>query len=181
MGATAKSINQMIAAELFIGIASGFQISFFWVVAELVPMKYRYLASSGLYFITFPTNPLAAKVALTIYASTGGWRACFYLLIGANGLSVLCWYFFYHPPTFKMLHRRTAAVELLKRFDWLGLLLFTGSLLIFLLGLNWGGSVYPWSSGEVVGVLVGGAVGAYTDTPLLNFARPADVWTLLQV
>ena len=95
LGATATSINQMIAAELFIGIASGFQISFFWVVAELVPMKYRYIASSGLYFITFPTNPLAAKVALTIYSNTGGWRGCFYLLIGANGLSVLCWYFFY--------------------------------------------------------------------------------------
>lgn len=95
LGATAQSINQMIAAELFIGIASGFQISFFWVVAELVPMKYRYIASSGLYFITFPTNPLAAKVALTIYANTGSWRGNFYLLIGANALSVLCWYFFY--------------------------------------------------------------------------------------
>ena len=48
-GATAQNVNQLIGAEVFIGIAAGFQISFFWVVGELVPMKYRYLASSGAY------------------------------------------------------------------------------------------------------------------------------------
>jgi hypothetical protein len=33
--AIARSVNQFIGAEVFIGIASGFQISFFWVVAEV--------------------------------------------------------------------------------------------------------------------------------------------------
>lgn len=53
-----------------------------------------------------------------------------------------------------MLHRRQAAKDLLVRFDWIGLVLYTGSMLIFLMGLNWGGGIYTWSSAHVVGVLV---------------------------
>jgi MFS family permease len=51
-GATAENINQLIGSEVLISVSSGFQISFFWVVAELVPMKWRYLANSGLYAFT---------------------------------------------------------------------------------------------------------------------------------
>ena len=39
IGAVAKDVNTLIVGELFIGIAVAFQQSFFWVVAELVPMK----------------------------------------------------------------------------------------------------------------------------------------------
>lgn len=160
MGATAQNINTLIGAEVFCGLGASFQISFFWVVAEIVPMKYRYIANSGAYAFTIPTNPLAAKIAITIQTQTSvKWRGCFYLCIAVNFVSILCWYFFYHPPTFKMLHRRTAAKDLLKRFDWIGLFLYTFSVLIFLMGLNWGGALYPWASAHVIGVLVGGAVG----------------------
>jgi hypothetical protein len=106
-------------------------------------LKWRYLANSAAYAFTIPTNPLAAKIAITIQNTTSvKWRGCFYIGIGINAASVLCWYFFYHPPTFKMLHRRTAAKDLLLRFDWIGLLLYTGSFLIFLMGLTWGKSLH---------------------------------------
>ncbi|KAK4998648.1 hypothetical protein LTR66_002152 [Elasticomyces elasticus] len=160
LGATAQSIDQLIGAEVFIGIAAGFQVSFFWVVGEIVPMKYRYLANSAAYAFTIPTNPLAAKIGLTFQTQTSvKWRGCFYFMIGVNVISIFCWYFFYHPPTFKMLHRRTAAKQLLRDFDWIGLTLYTGSTFIFLMGLTWGGSLYPWKSAQVLGVLVGGVVG----------------------
>ena len=46
-------------------------------------MKYRYIASSFAYAFTLPTNPMAAKVAITIQTQTkAGWRGCFYLCIG---------------------------------------------------------------------------------------------------
>jgi MFS family permease len=56
LGGTAQSINQLIGAEVLIGIVAGFQISFVWVVSEIVPMKWRYLANSGAYASTLPTN-----------------------------------------------------------------------------------------------------------------------------
>lgn len=85
-------------------------------------------------------------------------------MIAVNVISVVCWYAFYHPPTFKMLHRRTAAKQLLRTFDWIGLMLFTGSTFIFLMGLTWGGTLYPWKSPQVIGVLVGGVVGFVVST-----------------
>lgn len=38
-----------------------------------------------------------------------------------------------------MLHRQKAAKDLLVNFDWIGLILYSGSLCIFIFGLNWGG------------------------------------------
>jgi len=75
IGATAKDVNTLIGAEVLIGIAVAFQQSFFWVVAELVPMRWRYLANSYCYLMTTPTSPLAARVAYSFQTYyPGGWR-----------------------------------------------------------------------------------------------------------
>lgn len=91
-------------------------------------------------------------------------------MIALNALSVICWYLFYHPPTFKMLHRKRLAADLLKNFDWLGLLLCSGGLTLVILGLQWGGQLYPWESSEVLTTLIVGGV-------LLFFVAPFyEVW-----
>ena len=74
IGATAKSVNTLIGAEVFLGIAVAFQQSFFWVVAELVPMRWRYIANSYCYLMTTPTSPLAARVAYSFQTYPGQWR-----------------------------------------------------------------------------------------------------------
>ena len=139
IGATAQNVNTLIGAEVFIGIGVAFQQSFFWVVAELVPMRWRYIANSYCYLMTTPTSPLAARVAYSFQGYPGQWRNSFYLLIAINATSVIAWYVFYHPPTFSMLHRQKLAKDLFFNFDWIGVFLFTGSLCIFIFGLNWGG------------------------------------------
>lgn len=80
IGAFAKDVNTLIVAELFIGIAVAFQQSFFWVVAEIVPMKWRYIANSYCYLMTTPTSPLAARVAYSFQTYPGQWRNRFVLL-----------------------------------------------------------------------------------------------------
>lgn len=55
VGATAQGVGQLIAGEALIGIAAGFQISFFWVVSEIVPMNRRFIASSGIFLWSVPT------------------------------------------------------------------------------------------------------------------------------
>jgi Fungal trichothecene efflux pump (TRI12) len=123
-------------------------------------MNWRYIANSGLYAFTIPTNPLAPNIAISFQTQTSvKWRGCFYFMIAVNVLSVLCWDLFYHPPTYKMLHRRTQAKEMLLRFDWIGLILYTAGLPVFLTGLVWGRTLYPWKSTQVIGTVVAGAVG----------------------
>ncbi|KAL4966972.1 uncharacterized protein BDV14DRAFT_198435 [Aspergillus stella-maris] len=69
LGATAHSITQIIVSQALFGTSLGVGDSFFWVVSEIVPMKWRYLAVSGQYIYTFPGNPLAAKVAVAFQGS----------------------------------------------------------------------------------------------------------------
>lgn len=56
----------------------------------------------------------------------------------------------YFPPTFdqKYAHRKTKR-QVLQDFDFIGLVLLVGGLLIFLMGISWGGSLYPWKSAHV--------------------------------
>lgn len=55
VAATAHGVAQVIAGETLIGIAAGFQISFFWVVSEIVPMNRRFIATSGIFLWSVPT------------------------------------------------------------------------------------------------------------------------------
>ena len=40
--------------------------------------------------------------------------------------------------------------------DFGGIILFTAGLLLFLMGLSWGGSLYEWKSAHVISTLVVG-------------------------
>jgi MFS family permease len=75
VGATAQSVNTLIGAEVLLGISAAFQISFFWVISELVPMRWRYVANTYAYIMTIPTNPLAAKIAFKFQLTSAKWRA----------------------------------------------------------------------------------------------------------
>lgn len=57
-----------------------------------------------------------------------------------------------------MLHMNRSKMEQLKRQDKIGILLFTGGLVVFLLGISWGGALYPWSSARVIVTTVVGGV-----------------------
>lgn len=62
----------------------------------------------------------------------------------------------YYPPSFDMLHKRRTIVQQLKRVDFIGMILFAVGLVLLLMGLNWGGSSYPWNSSHVVATIVVG-------------------------
>lgn len=50
-------------------------------------------------------------------------------------------------------------LQQLRSFDWIGSILFIASTTSFLLGLTWGGVLYPWDSYQTLVPLVLGAVG----------------------
>ena len=53
---------------------------------------------------------------------------------------------------------KTPILDGLKAIDWLGVILITGGTVMFLLGLEYGGISFPWSSATVVCLLVFGVV-----------------------
>lgn len=142
-----------------LGIAAAVQLSFAIVIGELIPNKYRGFGISFVFVAALPVTCFGPVIVRALVTQTAaGWRWSFYLDVIINAIVVILFYFFYHPPTYHMLHaRRQKEISKWKMVDILGVVLFTGGLLIFLLGLSWGGSIYPWKSGKVIGMIVGGA------------------------
>jgi hypothetical protein len=79
-------------------------------------------------------------------------------MIIINAASGLLFYFFYYPPTFEMKFQGRTKTQQLKDFDYIGTVLFVAGFVLFLLGLSWGGSVYPWKSAHVISTMVVGGV-----------------------
>lgn len=164
IGATSKTVNVLIGANVLIGLGSATQVSFPYLISELVPMKYRYFASSYIYALLIPVSGVAPVVATSLVANApGGWRSCYYILIAINVLALLCWAAFYHPPSWGELAAKEFGESrdkksTLRNIDYGGLFLLSSGLLLFLLGISWGGSLYPWRSAAVLCTMILGGV-----------------------
>lgn len=68
---------------------------------------------------------LGAKVGTVITYNPGlGWRWIFYIMIIFNAASTICWYLFYRPPTFAMLHGGLKSKgTMFLSFDYIGFVL----------------------------------------------------------
>lgn len=159
--ALASSVPMLIGGMTIIGVAAATQLSYFYVMGELVPMKYRLAGNGFCYLFCIPGSgigPILAESFLQNHPNVG-WRGLFYLNLAINAGSLFCWFFFYHPPTFTMKHGGNARFwDYIRRFDYVGTTLYTGGLLIFMMGLNWGGAVYAWDSAHVITTIVVGFV-----------------------
>lgn len=78
-----------------------------------------------------------------------------------DAISTICWIIWYHPPEFENLHKGRTKMQELRDIDYVGIFLFTGGSLLFLLGISWGGVMYIWSSAYVIGTLVSGAIALF--------------------
>ena len=47
-------------------------------------------------------------------------------------------------------------MDYIKHFDYVGAFLYALGLLLFIMGLSWGGSVHPWKSAAVIATLLVG-------------------------
>ncbi|KAF2840253.1 fungal trichothecene efflux pump, partial [Patellaria atrata CBS 101060] len=104
-------------------------------------------------------GPAIATSFIVHYPSVG-WRGIYWLLLALNGTALICWAAFYFPPTFEEKHKRDIDSKMywLKHFDWFGTFLFAGGFIVFLLGLSWGGAVYPWKSAAVISSIIIGFI-----------------------
>jgi len=155
----ATNIPMLIGGTTVIGIGAATQVSFPIVMGELLPMKYRFYGNALIFVFCIPGSGFGPVVAQAFVEYTSvGWRGIYYLLIALNGSAAALWIAFYHPPTFEMKHKSERVMDYVKTFDYIGTLLYTAGLLLFLLGLSWGGSVYPWTSAHVIATLVVGVL-----------------------
>jgi hypothetical protein len=121
IGATAKTIPVLIGGQTLIGLSACTGYSYAFVLGEIVPIKYRFLANAVVFAFSLPTAGFGAAVseAFILY-TTPGWRWVYYLLIILNGLACVLYAAFYFPPTFEEKHDGRV-LEWVKNFDYVGM------------------------------------------------------------
>ncbi|OGM42238.1 MFS drug transporter [Aspergillus bombycis] len=133
IAALSKNMEMLIAARALQGAAGG-------GLMQLVMMGFTWaLAGSA--------GPLIGGA----FTELVSWRWCFWINLPVCGLSftLLLLFLDVHNP-------RTKLREGIVAVDWLGTLCILAVTLLLLLGLDFGGAIFPWSSPKVICLIVFG-------------------------
>lgn len=158
VGGTAQNIDQLIGAGVILGVAAGSQQLAFPCVQEIVPMKWRSTVI-GLFAFSYAPAQFAPVIGYALEANTSlKWRWMYWIVTILDFFALVGIFFFYHPPTFLTKHGSDVSImDEIMMVDYVGLFLFTSGVVLFLLGLSWGGSSYPWKSAAVIStIIIGG-------------------------
>lgn len=156
IGSCAQTVETLIAANVFNGLASAGQLSFNVVMGELVPNKWRGAVCSFILLSSLPFAVFGPVIARSFFNNTvSKWRWSYYMGDILGFISLVLYWFFYHPPTYVQLHvHGKTRWQMTKDLDFVGIFLYVAGCVLFLVGLSWGGSVYPWVSAEVLCTLL---------------------------
>ncbi|KAK3703014.1 hypothetical protein LTR37_014744 [Vermiconidia calcicola] len=92
-------------------------------------------------------------------ARSGTWRSIYWYIFAIESVGLILIILFYKPPNFHTKHLKDGKSrwELVRQMDFVGFALFSVGCILFLIGVNWGGRQYAWSSAPVISTLVLGA------------------------
>ncbi|KAJ0115846.1 hypothetical protein J7T55_004015 [Diaporthe amygdali] len=154
VAALAGNFSVVLAGRTIQGVGGGGILALTEVViTDLVPLAFRgqwFSIMSGFWSIGTVTGPLIGAG----FAQDVTWRWIFYINLPIIAIGVLFVVLFLHQTKIP-----GDIVSKLKRFDWLGSVLFTVSSTGFLFGLTTGGVMYDWSSWRVLLPLIIGPFG----------------------
>ncbi|KIW82873.1 hypothetical protein Z517_02116 [Fonsecaea pedrosoi CBS 271.37] len=151
--AVAVNIQMLIAGRSIQGAAGGGLICMVNVgISDLFSVRERSLwlgLCEGIWALSGAVGPLLGGA----FAQKVTWRWCFYcnLPIAGTAFVLLVPFLNVHNP-------RTPVLDGVKAIDWFGCVSILGVTVMLLLGLDLGGSVYPWSSAKVICLIVFGAL-----------------------
>ncbi|KAF6810260.1 trichothecene efflux pump [Colletotrichum sojae] len=158
IGSCAQTVETLIAANVCNGIAAAGQLSFGIVMGELVPNKWRGPIVTVVFLSSLPFAVFGPVIARSFFDNTvSKWRWSYYLGDILGSLSLVLYWFFYHPPSYDQLHvHGRTRLQMTKNLDFIGIFLYVSGCVLFLVGLSWGGSAYPWASPQVLCTLLFG-------------------------
>ncbi|KAE9379631.1 TRI12-domain-containing protein [Stipitochalara longipes BDJ] len=138
-------IGNIVRTNLCNGLAAVGQLSFGIVLAELVLNKQRGPIATLVFLSSLPFSVFGPVIA----------RCSYYLGVIMSLMALVPYRFMYHPLTYDQLHvhgktKRQQIAEL----DYGGIFLFAAGMVLFLVGLSWGGTVHPWRSAQVLCTLL---------------------------
>ena len=150
----AKDSTMLIAGRTIQGLGAGAIFMLVEIIiCDLVPLRER-----GKYLgIVLSSSAIGAIIGPVVGGALAGanWRWIFYLNLPTSGITIVIMIMF-----LRLQHNKeTTWTAAFLRVDWVGSLIFIGSLCSLLIGLVFGGSVFPWSSWRVIFPIILGILG----------------------
>ncbi|KAI9805414.1 MAG: hypothetical protein M1825_000665 [Sarcosagium campestre] len=147
----ATSITMLIAGRAVQGLGGGGLLILVNIcISDLFSMRNR-ASYFGLVGMTWALASALGPVLGGVFTDEVSWRWCFYINLPCTGSVFIILVMF-----LKLKTPKTGLLEGLKAIDWLGSLTIVGATLMFLLGLEFGGVTFPWSSPTVVCLIIFG-------------------------
>ncbi|KAJ5267191.1 Efflux pump dotC [Penicillium angulare] len=183
--AVAVNMEMLIAGRALQGVAGGGLLQLVTIIiSDLFSVRHRSLYLGGMevmWALAGGIGPLLGG-AFSEYVS---WRWNFWINLPVSGVAFILLFFYLdlHNPKTKM-------VEGIKAIDWFGSISVLGLTLMLLLGLDFGGETFAWSSPQVICLIVFGSLcsllffysekrlAKYPLMPLDIFSRLSNVATL---
>jgi len=154
-GAATSSPMLIIGRAIAGAGAAGLMSGTLSILAVVVSREERPLWTgviSSLFGISAIAGPLLGG-AFTQHVS---WRWVFYINLPVGAFTAGALTLIFHPPARKI--EEDTFMAKVARLDLIGATLFIPAVIMFLMALQWGGTTYPWASGRIIGLFVGGGV-----------------------
>ncbi|KAH7068598.1 fungal trichothecene efflux pump [Paraphoma chrysanthemicola] len=153
---TAKTMNVFIGGMVFSGIGAGInELTALAVTSELAPTSQRGKYVAILVFTIIPFCPSVLWAQLIASHTSWRWIGLWCGVWAFIGLVLTA--VFYHPPP-RVNSMGMTRKQILAEIDYIGGFLSVSGMLLFMMGMQWGGYQYPWSSAHVLAPLILGAV-----------------------
>ncbi|OAL35450.1 hypothetical protein AYO20_05300 [Fonsecaea nubica] len=153
MAALSNGFGLLLAGRAVQGLGGGGVMAMTEIViTDLVPLRYRGQWAgiiAGMWSIGSVSGPIIGGAFAQVQ-----WRWIFWLNLPFIGIGAVM------IPLFLRLNVIPQSIAAkLRRVDWIGTVVFVGSMTSFLIPLTWGGVMYSWSSWRTLVPLLVGAVG----------------------
>lgn len=144
----AQDMNQLVAARAIQGVgAGGLMALVMAIVGDIIPPRQRgkYM---GYFGAVFGVSSVAGPLLGGFLTESFSWRWVFFVNIPLGILALAAVASRLHLPVHKKQHQ----------IDYVGAGLLTASSVCLLLATVWGGTMYPWLSSQIIGLLAGGTL-----------------------